>query len=566
MIRLRLFPVLLIFSFAARGAPEDPLGRSTPRSAVLEFLRAAQDRNFPVAAQYLEAGARPADPASAASRDLASQLKTVLDRRLDINLAAISDDPQGNVTDGLPPDSELIGTIQTDRGPVPVTLHRVQSAGGEIWLISSETLARIPSVFRTIAPSWIERHLPDALVQTQIFGAAVWRWIALLLLVPVAIGLAWLITGVLLWLGASFARRSSTDLDDEILQRLGGPLRLFLIVTVFHPGLLLLSLPLLTRQAVGDLETMIAASAVAWLLLRLVDVGSDRARRALVRNHRFAATAVVPLGRRIVKVVAVISICLIVLDNFGFQMSTVLAGLGVGGIAVALAAQKTIENLFAGISLVIDQPVRVGDFCKFGDSVGTVLDIGLRSTRIQTLDRTVVTIPNAQFASINIENFGPREKVWFHPVFGLRVDAGPDQLRYVLAGIRKLLHEHPKVEPGGRVRLIGFAPGAFTLEVFAYVLTADYGEFVAIQEDLLLRMLEVIAGAGTGLAVPVQTNYVARGVGVDDELKDAAVKKVRDWKQSGRLPFPDFAPEEVARMQNRLSYPPPESAMRNGAG
>jgi len=232
---------------------------------------------------------------------------------------------------------------------------------------------------------------------------------------------------------------------------------------------------------------------------------------------------------------------------------------------VALAAQKTIENLFAGISIVIDQPVRVGDFCKFGDNVGTVLDIGLRSTRVQTLDRTVITIPNAQFAAINIENFGPREKVWFHPVFGLRIDTTADQMRYVLAGIRKLLYEHPKVEAGARVRLIAFGADALTLEIFSYVLTADYNEFVAIQEDLLLRILEVIADAGTSLAMPVQTNYLARGAGMDHEAQKAAIDTVREWKEDGRLPFPDFSPRDVEQMQNKLPYPPPESALRNGA-
>ncbi len=564
MVRFRLFFTFLLFALAGRGAPADPLGRSTPRSTVLEFLRAGQDHNYRLAAQYLEDGHSPANPATAASRDLASELKTVLDRRLNIDLGAIENSPEGNLADGLPPDSELIGTIPDSQGSLRVMLHRVPSGGG-IWLFSSETLAGIPAVYRSISPSLVERYLPGVLTQTQFFGAAVWRWIALLLLAPVAICLAFLLTRILLWFVAGFAHRTVNALDDEVVQKLRGPLRLFLTVSLFHPGLLLLSLPLLMRQTVGDLEMMLVATAAAWFLLRLIDIASDRARLGLVRTHRVAATAVVPLGRRILKVLAVVSISLVVLDNFGFQMSTVLAGLGVGGIAVALAAQKTIENLFAGISLVIDQPVRVGDFCKFGDNVGTVQDIGLRSTRIQTLDRTVITIPNGQFAAINIENFGPREKVWFHPVFGLRIDSTADQLRYVLVGIRKLLYEHPKVEPGGRVRLIGFAPAALTLEVFAYVLTADYGEFVAIQEDLLLRMLEVISTAGTSLAIPVQTNYIARGAGMDGDLREAAQQQVREWKQDGRLPFPDFSPDEVARMQNRLPYPPAESAVRKGA-
>ena len=510
-----------------------------------------------MAAQYLEA--------NAANRDLPMHLKTVLDRRVNTDLAAINNDPAGELTDGLAPDRELIGTVSTSDSSVPVTLHRVNSPNGEIWLFSADTLAKVPAIFRTIEPSIVERYLPGVLTETQLFGAALWRWIALLLMVPVAIGLALIVAKLVLWIAAGFARRTTTDLDDEIIAKLCGPLRLFLAVSFFHPGLLLLALPLLTRQAVGDLETMLAAAAFAWFLVRLIDIAAERTRAALVRTHRFAATAVVPLGRRILKVLAVVSISLVVLDNFGFQMSTVLAGLGVGGIAVALAAQKTIENLFAGISIVIDQPVRVGDFCKFGDNVGTVLDIGLRSTRIQTLDRTVITVPNAQFAALNIENFGPREKVWFHPVFGLRIDTTADQMRYVLAGIRKLLYEHPKVEAGARVRLIAFGADALTLEIFSSVLTADYNEFVAIQEDLLLRILEVIADAGTSLAMPVQTNYLARGAGMDHDLRKAAIDTVREWKEDGRLPFPDFSPRDVEQMQNKLPYPPPESVLRNGA-
>jgi MscS family membrane protein len=557
MVRSLRFSAFLLLVSSYAAATGDPLGRSTPRSAVLGFLHTAQEQNYTVAAQYLEA--------NSANRDLPMQLKTVLDRRLNIDLAAINNDPAGDQTDGLAPARELIGTISTSEGSVPVALHRVNSANGEIWLFSADTLAKVPAIFRTIEPSIIERYLPGVLTETQLFGAALWRWIALLLMVPVAIALALIVAKLVLWITAGFARRTTTDLDDEIIAKLCGPLRLFLAVSFFHPGLLLLALPLLTRQAVGDLETMLAAAAFVWFLLRLIDIAAERTRAALVRTHRFAATAVVPLGRRILKVLAVVSISLVVLDNFGFQMSTVLAGLGVGGIAVALASQKTIENLFAGISIVIDQPVRVGDFCKFGDNVGTVLDIGLRSTRIQTLDRTVITIPNAQFAAINIENFGPREKVWFHPVFGLRIDTTADQMRYVLAGIRKLLYEHPKVEAGARVRLIGFAADALTLEIFSYVLTADYNEFVAIQEDLLLRILEVIADAGTSLAMPVQTNYLARGAGLDHDLRKAAIDTVREWKEDGRLPFPDFSPRDVEQMQNKLPYPPPESVLRNGA-
>jgi MscS family membrane protein len=296
-------------------------------------------------------------------------------------------------------------------------------------------------------------------------------------------------------------------------------------------------------------------------MLRLIDYGADRAKLALIRKQRISATAVVPLGRRIVKVIVVLIVVLAALDNLGFEMTTLLAGLGVVGIAVALAAQKTIENLFGGISLVVDQPVRVGDFCKYGDSVGTVEDVGLRSTRVRTLDRTVVTIPNAQFASLNVENFARRDKVWFHPTLALRLDTTPDQLRYVLAEIRRLLYEHPYVETGGRVRLVGFGEHSLNLEVFAYVATADFNAYLPIQEDLLLRILEIIAAAGTGLAIPGRIDYINEDRGIDPER---ATGVVQQWKQEGKLPFPDYPPEEISAMRNRIAYPPPESVLRNG--
>jgi MscS family membrane protein len=562
-----LWPVLLGQTASTQESQPafaaDPLGRSTPRGTMFHFLRVAQDGNFATAAQYLKIGSGPGTPQSAAARRLAGQLKAVLDRELEILPGAISDSPEGNLADGFAAEREQVGIIAADSGNVPILLQRIRQAdGGQIWLFASETLEKIPEVYQSLAPSIIERHLPRVLVTTQLFGLAAWRWIALLLLIPTAVGLAWLISLVFFRAVSVVVRRTSWQLDDDIASMIRGPLRLLLTVWVFHSGMSVLDLPFLARQAIGTLELVLAATAVSWFVLRLIDFGADRAKLALIRKHRISATAVVPLGRRIVKVMVLSIVVMAALDNAGFEMKTVLAGLGVGGIAVALAAQKTIENLFGGISLVVDQPVRVGDFCKYGDSVGTVEDVGLRSTRVRTLDRTVVTIPNAQFASLNVENFAPRDKVWFHPMLALRLDTTPDQLRYVLAEIRRLLYEHASVEPGGRVRLVSFGAYSLNLEIFAYVTTADSDAFLPIQEDLLLQILEIIAAAGTGLAIPAQIDYMSSDRGLDPEQ---ATEMVKRWRQEGKLPFPDYSPEEISAMRNRIAYPPPESVLRNGS-
>ncbi|MGH9647314.1 MAG: mechanosensitive ion channel family protein, partial [Bryobacteraceae bacterium] len=154
-----------------------------------------------------------------------------------------------------------------------------------------------------------------------------------------------------------------------------------------------------------------------------------------------------------------------------------------------------------------DRPVAVGDFCKLGDRVGTVEDIGLRSTRVRTLDRTVVSVPNSEFSSLVLENFSRRDKVWFHPTLNLRRDTQPDQVRGVLEAIRRILTEHPRVEVGALpVRFIGAGSYSLDVEVFAYIQTADYDEFLKIQQDLLLKILDAISAAGTALAIPTQAS------------------------------------------------------------
>ena len=564
IIQLICFAVLLSTVLigqppAAPNSEPDLLGRSTPRGTVFNFLRTAEEGNFGTAAQYLQIGSRAGSPQSDAARRLAQQLKTVLDRRLQILPGAISDDPEGNVADGLPTDREQVGSLSVDSRVVPIALQRIRQAdGSQLWLFSAETLGELPKVHESLAPSAVEKYLPDIWVKTRLWGLAAWRWVALLLLLPAAVGIASLICALLLSTASLVVRRTSWAFDDDIVTMVRGPLRLLLTVWMFHSGMVAVELPFLARQSIGVIEMMLVAAAVSWFVLRLIDYASDRAKLALIRKQRLAATSVVPLGRRIVKVIVLSIVILAALDNAGFEMKTVLAGLGVGGIAIALAAQKTIENLFGGISLVVDQPVRVGDFCKYGDSVGIVEDVGLRSTRVRTLDRTVVTVPNAQFASLNVENFARRDKIWFHPTLALRLDTTPDQLRYVLAEIRRLLYEHPYVAPGGRVRLIGFGEHSLNLEIFAYVPTVNFDEFLPIQEDLLLRILEIITAAGTGLAIPGQINYRTDDRGVDPE--DAA-GVVQQWRQEGKLPFPDYPPEEISAMRNRIAYPPPESVL-----
>jgi MscS family membrane protein len=254
---------------------------------------------------------------------------------------------------------------------------------------------------------------------------------------------------------------------------------------------------------------------------------------------------------------------LAILQNVGVNVTSLLAGLGVGGIAVALAAQKTLENLFGGVTIVADQPVRVGEFCRFGERVGTVEEIGLRSTRIRTLDRTVITIPNAQFSSMEVENFARRDRFWYKPTLGLRYETTPDQIRFLLVTIREILYAHPRVDPDpARVRFTGFGASSLDLEIFSYVRARDVSDYLEVAEDLNLRIMDAVAKAGTGFAFPSQTLYVRADDGSDADAAKAAEAAVQGWRERDELPLPGFPPERVRGLAGTLDYPPEGSALR----
>jgi MscS family membrane protein len=205
----------------------------------------------------------------------------------------------------------------------------------------------------------------------------------------------------------------------------------------------------------------------------------------------------------------------------------------------------------------------VGDFCRFGDRVGTVEAIGLRSTRIRTLDRTLVSIPNAEFSQIHLENFAMRDQIRLFTMIGLRYETTPEQLRYCLARLREMLLAHPMITPDpARVRFVGFGAYSLDLELFAYARTADWNEFLEVREDVYLRIMDIVREAGTGFAFPSQTMYVGRDEGLDESRTRLAQERVEQWREKGELPFPQFPDEFRRRVADSLDWPPEGSPGR----
>ncbi len=571
---LALTVLLALVGAAAGGTPPgkpaeapeaelDLLGRSTPRGTVLGFLRASGRGDYERAVQYLDTRRAPR-----AAQDLALQLKVVLDRGLIVDLDTLSSKPEGSLKDDLPISQERVGVVRTLPEHLEILLDRVQrGTDPPIWLFSAETLRGIPKAYNELRDTWLEELLPGWMAKTHLLAAPLWQWLAFLFSIPLAIALAWPISRLLLPMVRLLLRRIPHESEDRLLGRVARPLRLLVLTVTIQAGSLVLPFSIVARQFWTRVSATLAVVALAWLLLRAADITAGLLRQHAAISSRPGNTALLQLGRRLTKAAIVVAGALVLLYRGGVDLTAALAGLGLGGLALAFSAQKTLENLFGGIMLISDQTLRVGDFCRIGEHTGTVEDIGLRATRLRTLDRTVLNIPNGQLSTMNIENFAWRDKILFHPVIGLRYQTTPDQLRYVLAEIRRLLYAHPKIETeSARVRLVRFAASSLDIEILSYIRETDYPAFLAVQEDLLLRILEIVEASGTHMAFPSSTTYLSRDPGLDPAKRQAAEEMVRRWRDARELPFPDHAPDRIGEMRDTLEYPPPSSARRPAEG
>jgi MscS family membrane protein len=499
---------LLSAGFVLSAPPQpDPLNRDTPQSSVVAFLGAYHSHDYVRAAKYLDLRKFPRNERLKLGSGLAQQLGQILDRDSEFDVADLSRDPEGSRAGPLPPDRERVDSFSVNGQTLGLQLQRVPLHSGlSVWVFSSDSVEHISKIARMTSDSPLERYLPEALITWSFLDMSLWRWIALAALAVLIGGLAKLLSPVVRLIAPSLKRIAPRANWNWLATSLA-PLQLVLSVTVFRAGLEWIEPSARVRPYLEKGLALLFFLGLAWLGMRIVDAIINRLAIILRSKHQSFSYSVLPLASRVVKITILLLMVAAVLSSWGYNTTTIVAGLGVGGIAIALAAQKTIENFFGGVAVVSDRPVAVGDFCKFGDRMGTVEDIGLRSTRIRTLDRTLVTVPNGQFSSMTLENFNQRDKMLFHFTLNLRRDTKPAQVRTLLASITKMLSEHPKLETGPLpVRFVGVGTYSLDLEIFAHVLTRDGDEFMQIQQDLYLWILDAIETAGTALALPTQAS------------------------------------------------------------
>jgi MscS family membrane protein len=377
-----------------------------------------------------------------------------------------------------------------------------------VWLFSRATLQAIPRVYQEIDLVTVDRFLPSVLTQPRIFGVRIFDWLVFLVALPLLFRLLGLL-GVLLGPLVAVWRRVSGRQGTVTPQSIHGSVRLLIIAALIRVFALNVDLPLMERQFWAIVRAGLLITGGVWLLLMFNRFAERYVQRRVDVAHFGESVAVLRLARRVGDVLIVCAGFLAALGYFGVDPTAALAGLGIGGIAVALAAQKTLENVIGGFSLVFDKALRVGDVLKLGEIVGTVDQIGLRSTRIRTMDRTVVSVPNGQISTVNIETLSERDKFLFRHVIGLRYETSPAQIRTVVSQLHALLMTQPGADlESVRVRFLRLGAFSLDIELFAYFYATDWNRFLEIQEGLLLQAMEVVHRAGTQIAFPSQTLHV----------------------------------------------------------
>jgi MscS family membrane protein len=536
--------------------PEDALGRGTPQHSARGFFAAAAERDFETAAEYLDLRNLPRGLDTEDGPRLARELNIVIERELFwIDIDALSNLPEGSSGDGLPTYRDELGRIETRDGEVVLLLQRVPRGDGEfIWKISNATVAYIPALYDEFGYGRIEAWLAETFPDVSFLGLELFKWVIVL-----TVGLLAYPLLLILMRGLSrLVSKPGMPLHDLVSRFFTRPVLWFLLLALLVWVVLNLGAGI-EAQRIARARTVMTIVTV-WMFLTAINLGRDYySYRMKKRGQEGTEVLARPIANAL-KILVVVLAVLVWLDNAGFDITALLAGLGIGGLAIALALQKPLEDLFGAVSLLTHHQIKVGNFCRIGTMLGTVEEIGLRSSRIRTLDNTLVALPNARLANEYIDNFSARRKIWYHPKVRLRYESSPDQIRYVLVEIHKLLYSHPKVWPdGARIRFAGFGEFSLDLDVFSYIKTRDYAEYLEVAEDLNLRIMDIVAEAGTGFAFPTQTLQVERGRGLDTERSKKAEEQVQRWRQSEELHLPSFPQDKIDDLDGSLPYPPPGS-------
>jgi MscS family membrane protein len=360
-----------------------------------------------------------------------------------------------------------------------------------------------------VIASWAEAHLHHVFLKKAVLDAALWQILLVPVLWLVCAVFARVLSSLLAKLTLKFATLTRARWDDLLVEKLIGPTALLLTGWLALALMPMLELPQRAGAKIHAANVMLTVIAGFWALLRTVDIAHMSAKDAPWVSQRPGARTVLALMVRIAKIVIVVLGLVTSLQQLGYPVTGLIAGLGVGGLAVALAAQKTLENFLGSVMLSIDQPMRPGDLVQIDTLLATVEQIGLRSTRLRTPGRSLVTIPNGKLADARIENLSSRDRI--HLVFTLNLPhtTKAETLESILEAIRKVLKLHPDTDKAQSfAHFSDIAESTLRVEVNTMVQVQPGRDFRDVRQEIFLEVLTALESNGGRLAFPSRSVVV----------------------------------------------------------
>ena len=522
----------------------------TPQQALIALYSAFRLGDPESAALYLDLRYVPESIEDISPTALARGLLFIFAQQNVLDLNQISSEPEGTLEDGLPEDLEKAGAVTLSEEVIPVYLQRIEDPDGTLaWRVANETLVRVPDMWDELGYSDLAVWLSNVLPEFYFLGMGNFQVVTLLFTLIAG----WFVTGWISLLVGRLGGRFTNPWNHALSRFLRVPLRLILYVALIRIVIANLGLSVIAKAYLASSPLEYLAAVI--FVFGLLNLYRDYKIRQLELQGDIEYVALIKPVVVIVRIIVATTGALMWADHAGFNVSTLIAGLGVGSIAVALAAQKTLENVIGAITLYTARPIRPGDWCRFGDIQGSVEEIGLRSVTLRTKNRTLVTVPNSMFSSADIENYSVRDRIRFFKLLELQMPS-PDQLRAILGEFRELFSAHPMVRQDTiSIRLTDIQAAVAVIRLDAGIMTTHYEEYLAVAEDLNLRVIEIVHQNGAIFSGPGQVLQLRDFQQADAEKLGEVEAKLEAWRQGEGLPFPDLSGEEKQRLKSSLEYP-----------
>ncbi|MCA9730957.1 mechanosensitive ion channel family protein [candidate division KSB1 bacterium] len=535
-------PFFLVSLLSAQTPPQSNLQSqlewqrfSTPRKTINNFI-------------YWQNHDRPEIAAQAMNSDttltleerikIAQMLKRSLDARgMFVTMAKYSDEP--DFVDKLTGVQEVVLFEQIPQ----ISLRKYNNQ----WLFTPQSIQAIPEFYSSTFSTVVEKMLQDlpGWLQASFAGFALWQLLGLFLILLIGFLLRKIVEFFLEKFASRLQKHTKMSWDELIIQSAAKPIGLLVLATFYLSAYTNLQLGVTLNQYIRIILIVLVYSSVIWMIYRLIDVLETYLTRITSRTESKLDDQLVPLIRKSLKVFVVIMGAIFILQNLEVDVASLLAGLGIGGLAVALAARDTLANFFGSITIFIDKPFQVGDWVITGDIEGTVEEVGFRSTRIRTFYNSLVSVPNAKIADSAVDNMGMREFRRLKAYLGLTYSTTAEQMQAFVEGIRTIVQANPHTRKDYyEIHFNSFGDYSLNVLVYVFFKVPSWSDELRERHNLLLEILRLAEKIGVEFAFPTQTLHLdsmpektPRQVGKDLSNEEMA-KMIAAFGPKGKLAQP----------------------------